>query len=522
MAGLDTKIASLRLEEQEATAKSAASSFGLTFVNLVGYPIVKEVLETISQEEATTYNVVAYLKSGDTLHVATHLPPTDTLRRFLILLARKIGLTIRLKYCSTLSFTYVLNVYMKYHDEKKVQAMQESVKRGDEFIVTIKSIADITDQINKVSTSRLIDLLFAGGVLIDASDIHIEPTQEGARVRYRVDGILQDIGVLNLKQYHAVADRIKFLAKLKLDIAGAPQDGRFEMAIAGHTIDVRTSSLPASYGEDLVMRILIQDAHFLALEELNINPASLALIKDAIDQPHGMVINTGPTGSGKTTTLYAILSALNKPEVKVITIEDPVEYRLPGINQIQVNTDAGLTFAATLRSTLRQDPDIIMVGEIRDKETAQIALQAALTGHLVLSTLHANSAPAAIPRLLEMGIEPYLLAGSLNLIIAQRLVRKVCSVCKGADKACKQCGGSGFKGRIPVMETLKPTELFNELIGRKATIDEFERKARELGMQSMLEDGLTKVAAGLARKEEGERVSKDIETDSVAEEKGSA
>lgn len=511
MTAIDQIIANLRLEEQEKIAQASAKSYRLPYAKLSGYPITPEVLELIDPKTAAILQAVAFAKSANELKVAIAIPETDAHKKYFGELAQKLSQTIKVAYCSQMSLAYAMSLYTKFSQEKKEKAQVESTKRGDEFVAAIKSIKDVGDQIKKVTTTQLIDLLFAGAVLTEASDIHIEPNEASARVRYRIDGVLQDVGALSIEQFRSAAARIKNLCKLKLDVTGAPQDGRFEMRAANHLIDVRTSVLPATYGEDIVMRILLQEGQFLTLEELNISPIAMELIDQAIHQPHGMILNTGPTGSGKTTTLYAILSELNSSEKKIITIEDPVEYRLSGINQVQVNKEAKLTFASILRSVMRQDPDIIMVGEIRDGETAQIALQAALTGHLVLSTLHTNSAAAAIPRLLNMGIEPYLLAGSINLIIAQRLVRRICPTCKGKNKSCPDCGGTFYKGRLPIIEALKPSEKFNELIARKASIAEFEKRAVELGMQDMLEDGLSKVEAGLTTNEEVERVSRDID-----------
>lgn len=506
---LDQTVADLKLKEGEEVAQSTAQHLGLKYVNLSSYPIAQEVLQVIPEDDAARYHLVAYLKAGQSLKVAVSIPPTAEINAYLTDLANKNNLTINLSYCSRASYDYVITLYVLYKTIE-VERQRKVQDQENDYSDQIDNIEDIAQLLQKVSATKLVEVIFSGAVIIGASDVHLEPAETSTRVRYRIDGILQDVAQISKQQYESLRSRIKNMAKMKLDIAGAPQDGRFEMKAAGHTIDVRVSTLPASFGEDIVMRVLLRDINFLKLDELGFNPVVLSLVKEAISQPHGMILNTGPTGSGKTTTLYSILSSINRPGAKVITIEDPVEYRLPGINQIQVNPEKNLTFEAALRGAMRQDPDIMMIGEIRDSQTAEIALQAALTGHLMLSTLHTNSAPAAIPRLLEMGIEPYLLAGSINLIIGQRLVRRLCPTCQGKKKDCPTCLGVGYKGRIPIIEALKPTEEFNVLIGRKATIDEFERKARELGMETMLEDGLNKIAAGLTTKEEVERVASDI------------
>ncbi|OGD66254.1 hypothetical protein A3F08_02545 [Candidatus Berkelbacteria bacterium RIFCSPHIGHO2_12_FULL_36_9] len=277
--------------------------------------------------------------------------------------------------------------------------------------------------------------------------------------------------------------------------------------VSGKQVDVRVSTLPTAYGESVSMRLLLKDSKFIKLDELGFNPEGIKIIREAISKPHGIIFNTGPTGSGKTTTLYAILSELNKPSVKIVTLEDPIEYRIKGVDQSQIEPEAGYTFATGLRSVLRQDPNIIMVGEIRDADTATTAINAAMTGHLVLTTLHTNNAPSSIPRLLDMGVKPYLLGGTINLIIAQRLVRMICQNCHG--KGCEVCNQSGFKGRTVVAELLVPTKEIEDLINKGASVREFEEAAKKAGMISMLEDGMKKVAAGITTKEENDRVTRE-------------
>ena len=372
--------------------------------------------------------------------------------------------------------------------------------------INIAGFSDLKQKIQTYPLTQLVDLIFAGAVSVAASDIHLEPEENNARLRFRVDGVLQDIAVLPKQNYLNLRDRIKFLAKLKTNITDTPQDGRFEQMINGQKVDFRVSSIPTNFGEAIEMRLLIQTASTLKLEQLGFSPEDLKKIQTAVIKPNGMILNTGPTGSGKTTTLYSILSVLNQPGRKIVTLEDPIEYELPGINQSQIEPESNYDFVAGLRSVLWQDPDVIMIGEIRDIETAKTALSAAVTGHLVLTTLHTNDATSALPRLLDMGIEPYLLSGSINLIIAQRLVRKIHRECAG--KGCEICNHTGYKGRTVIAETLTISEKIEALISRKASLSEFREAAKAEGMKTMYDDGLAKVAAGITTKDEVERVTK--------------
>ncbi len=362
---------------------------------------------------------------------------------------------------------------------------------------------------NPVSIITLVDALIAHAHHTRASDIHIDPGAQEVRVRLRVDGILQGHFVLP-KQLHAgVVARVKVLAGLRSDEHQAAQDGRFRFSIADDVqhathIDVRVSIAPLYYGENVVMRLLADRNEDFTLETLGFTPSDRANVLAAIQKPNGMILATGPTGSGKTTTLYALLKILNTPDVSVITIEDPIEYAIETIKQIQVNPRTDLTFAKGLRSILRQDPDIIMVGEIRDRETANIAVSTALTGHLLLSTLHTKDAATTLPRLLDMGIDAYLVASTINVAIAQRLVRKVCTLCGG--KKCEHCYQSGFRGRISISEVLVVDEAVRDAILHRASASEIQKIAIRNGMRTMLDDGEEKVAQGATTIEEVLRV----------------
>ena len=531
MPDIDLTLQQFAREDEEKHAKEEAEKLKIPYINLVGYPLAPEVLNIIPKEEAYAHSLVAYLRMGNTVRVVTNRPGSPDLNDYIEKLKQATQNEVVLSYCSETSIRYGLTLYQTLLPEiqktDKVEVTSESQKSFED---QIQSFSDLKEKIAEVSTTELLDVLFAGAVKNDATDIHIEPEENDFRIRYRIDGVLQDVAKLPPEGFHAVISRIKYLSKLKLDVNN-PQDGRFEVAVMDETMDIRVSTLPTSYGEAVVMRLLPKKKKFVDLETLGFNKGAMEVIKEAISKPQGLILNTGPTGSGKTTTLYAILQKLNEPGKKIITLENPIEYRIDGIEQIQIetgNTNAQMkddqnrrdsndtseqrinrentTFANALRACLRQDPDILMVGEIRDGETANTALQAAMTGHLVLSTLHTNNAPAALARLMEMGIPPYLLAGSINLIIAQRLVRKVCTNCQG--KGCEVCHKSGFKGRIAIIEVLTPSREIDNLIQKQAALRDFEETAHKLGMKTMYEDGMEKVAAGLTTKEEIERVTK--------------
>lgn len=377
---------------------------------------------------------------------------------------------------------------------------------------------------------RAVNLLIARAVDARASDIHIEPTEDSLKVRYRIDGALVDAETLPSHQRAAVVSRIKVMAGLDIAERRLPQDGRMRAAVRGHDIDLRVATSPTIHGESVVLRILDRSNLSLEFQALGFDAESAAGFADLLKQPHGIVLVTGPTGSGKTTTLYAALSTLNTGDRKVLTIEDPIEYRLAGVNQMQVKSQIGLTFAAALRSYLRQDPDVMMVGEIRDLETAQVAVQAALTGHTILSTLHTNSAASTITRLLDMGVEPFLITSTLNGVLAQRLVRRLCPHCRTAatnsgallralgvsdmdgsyfhGRGCEQCGNSGYRGRLAILELLRVDERVSRLILARAEAREIQSAAKS--MRTMLEDGLIKARAGLTTLEEIVRVTRDV------------
>lgn len=495
MSDIDLTLQQFAREDEEKHIKEEAEKLKLPYINLVGYSIAPDVLAIIPEDQAIKNKAVAYLRADQTVKVASNEPQNPELKKFVADLALATKLEITLALCSETSIRYALSLYHVLIPEMPKEAQVEVTQEAEDKFADIKSFDDLKAKISTVSTTELLDLVFAGAIKHDASDIHLEPEETKFRIRYRIDGVLQDVAELPSATYKHALSRIKYLSKLKLDI-NHPQDGRFTIKVLDDEVDIRVATLPTSYGEAVVMRLLPKKKAFQKIENLGLNEKSLKEIDEAIKRPQGIIINTGPTGSGKTTTLYAILQKLNQPGRKIITLENPIEYRVEGIEQIQIDAENKTSFIDALKGAMRQDPDILMIGEIRDAETANIALQAAMTGHLVLTTLHTNNAPSALARLTEMGIPPYILAGSINLIIGQRLVRLV------------QKDGS-FKGRTAIVETLVPGKEIEDLITKKAPLREFEESAHKLGMKTMWEDGMEKVAQGLTTKEEIERVTKE-------------
>jgi general secretion pathway protein E len=420
----------------------------------------------------------------------------------------------------------IISSINRYYPLEGTQEMIEELQSEEKGIedVSFEQIEekDILSMASEAPIIKLVNHLLFQAVKQDASDIHIEPFEKELRVRYRVDGIMHTAMNPPKRVQNALVSRIKIMAHLNIAEKRLPQDGRIQIKIADKPIDIRVSVLPVAYGERIVLRLLDKSRSFGSLEELGMSKRDLTLTKQSIEQPNGIIFVTGPTGSGKTTTLYSLLSALNKPGVNIITVEDPVEYQMSGIGQVQVKEKVGLTFAIALRSILRQDPDIVMIGETRDQETAQIAIQAALTGHLVLSTLHTNSAPATITRLIDMGIEPFLIASSVVIAIAQRLVRRLCKECKKPytpspdlieqlgispqeskritfyqAQGCAECMTTGYKGRLPIFEVMAMTAEIAHLTMQKADTMVLRRQAIRDGMTTLLVDGIEKIKAGL-------------------------
>jgi type IV pilus assembly protein PilB len=534
------------LISQEELKKLEAYILGIPFVNLEKEIIPPEILKIIPEPIARAHNIVAFAKKGNNLEVAM-LDPEDL--RTIEFIKKTTNLRILPRLTTQDSIKNVLRQYQKTLEAE----FEEIIKKEVGGIRSIKEevVEEETAQLQKIAEElpiiRIVDTLLKHAILQRASDIHIEPTEKEVLVRYRIDGILRDAMVLPKITSSGIVARIKVLSNLKLDEHRLPQDGRFKVETDEYRYSIRVSILPVFDGEKIVMRLLPETAKAFTLEELGLEGESLERVQDNLRKPVGMILVCGPTGSGKTTTLYSMMEILNDPGVNISTIEDPIEYRMPRINQTQVNPKIGLTFASGLRALVRQDPDIIMVGEIRDNETASLAVNAALTGHLVLSTLHTTNAAGAIPRLIDMKVEPFLISSTLNLVLAQRLVRRLCPekekyflteeeireiakycnldrvleilkeekiVPKNATfknipfwrpKKTKECP-DGYKGRIGIFEVLTVTETIKELINKRASADEIQTQAQKEGMRLMIEDGFVKAAKGITSLEEVLRV----------------
>jgi type IV pilus assembly protein PilB len=544
---LTEKMEEIKLSDLEKKAKKAAETIGLPYINLDGFPIAPEALSLIPKEQAEKERLICFLHIGDELKFAT-TNPTDAVNELAKTISKEQFATSQLYFVSEKSFRLAQKLYDALPEIREVSyGYRIEEKDLERYERELSDFKELRTKIAEVSTTDVVTLMVGGALKSEASDIHVEAEEEQIKIRYRIDGMLQDIATLPHEEWQQIISRLKLLAGVKINITEIPQDGRITIYLTDEKLDIRVSFLPTSYGESVVMRIL--RPKFLALEFTNLGLRGKALhdLSEQITKPNGMIITTGPTGSGKTTTLYAMLEKLNKPEVKIITLEDPIEYKLKGINQSQIQHDKGYTFAMGLRSILRQDPDIVMVGEIRDLETAEISIQAALTGHLVISTIHTNSAAAAIPRFISMGVKPFLLAPSLNCLIGQRLVRKLCPDCKqvatlsssvlkqiqeelklipttsgqkipdlgqlafyspGKVPNCPTCHGLGYKGRIGIYEVFTMNKEIEEaILSEQVSLGHIEDLARKHGMVTMVQDGLLKAADGLTSVEEVLRVA---------------
>ena len=461
-------------------------------IDLSSYLIDQKALEIVPATLAKRYNLIPLFKIGGTLTVAMSDPSNivaiDELRNIT-------GLDINILKAPSSEITQVITQnYGLAGTLKEMIANTAKTKTNN-----------MAQAAEEAPVIKMVNLMINQAIAEKASDIHLEPQEKNARIRFRVDGILHEEAELPLSLIPAVVSRIKIMSGMDIAESRIPQDGRFQMRTEDKIIDVRSSSYPFLLGEKIVMRILDKVTMLIGLEELGFSAADFKKFKEVIARPYGMILVTGPTGSGKTTTLYAALSALNSTEKNIMTVEDPIEYQLAGITQSQVNVKAGFTFGNALRSILRQDPDIILIGEIRDLETAHIAVQAALTGHLVFATLHTNDASSALTRLVDMGVEPFLVASSVMDIVAQRLVRKVCDKCGG--KGCNVCRKSGYRGRAAVFEQLVMTDKISKLVTDKASSVEIKKAAIAAGMKTLMDDGMEKAKKGVTTEQEIMRVS---------------
>lgn len=549
---LNSKLTDIATKEKENEVEKKATALGLSYINLDKFPISQEALKLISEEQAEALQTICFLFTGEEIRLASINPNNPQVSN----LAKELGdihhARVKVYMISENSFEIASKIYAKIptiiHLEG-INITEEALSKFDEKLTNFESLQNL---VKETGLTESINLVIAAGLKFLASDIHIEAEENDVKVRFRIDGALYNALAMPKEASEKIGSRIKLLAGLKLNTGHKPQDGRFSITLSNDKVDVRVSIIPSVYGESIVMRLLRASSTGLQFDDLGLKGKAYNDLSRQMTKPNGMLIATGPTGSGKTTTLYAILNKLNRPETKIITLEDPIEYKLPGIIQSQVESSAAAdnkseeekstryTFARGLRAILRQDPDIVMVGEIRDLETADVAINAALTGHLMLSSMHTNSAAATIPRLLAMGVQSFLLAPALDAIVGQRLVRRLCPHCKIEDntidtattaeilktlsaiapesghsvadvnnlkfytaKGCDQCHNLGYKGRVGIYEIFMMTPEIEKLIlAGNVSEYEIENLAVKNGMITMLQDGLLKALEGVTSVQE--------------------
>jgi len=546
---IQEKLTKIRREEEEDKAKRIAKKFDLSYVNLTVTPIDYENLANISRKKAEEGNIIVIQRKNRVISLALTDPNNPKTKEIIEELKNK-EFECKIFVVSPTSLKRGLGYYdiIEQHAKKRSLRSVFVVQRKEleEFKESLQTVQKLEKTINTLPTSRLLTIIMAGAIEMKASDIHIEPSKEIVRLRYRIDGLLQDIVNFPMKQYAFLLSKIKMLSDMLLNVHDISQDGRFSINILDdekieQTIDLRVSVLPSSKGESVVIRLLGISAVKLDIKELGVRLDLFNTIKNQIGQPNGMILTTGPTGSGKTTTLYACLNYVNKPGKKIITVENPVEYQLKGVTQTQISRRKGHTFSKALRSIVRQDPDILMIGEIRDEESAEIAIQFSLTGHLVFSTLHTNNAAGAIPRLNGMGIDSPSLAAAVNMVIAQRLVRKLCKHCKEEyqpteeeitiikkiisripekaeikipekitdlykAKGCSKCHGLGYNGRIGIFELFVVSDEIKKIILERGADYQLQAKAEEEGMTTLMQNAILKMVEGETTLEEIKRV----------------
>lgn len=518
----------------ENIAQAKSQLWNIPFVKLEGKAIAVDVLNLIPEPVAKRYKLIPFGKSNEQIWVAMADPLDIQVIQFI---EKKSGMRIR-------PFLALPDDILKAINEQYSQSLTTDVTSALKEVASVKQVeqGDVSPEvIREAPVANIIDQLVEFAMKTRASDIHIEPMEDHTRVRYRIDGILHEKILLPRGVHDALVSRIKILAVLKIDEKRLPQDGRFTFTFGKNEVDLRISIIPTVYGEKVVMRLLPKSTAAPTLMDLGLRGSSLKSYELQLLRSHGIILVCGPTGSGKTTTLYSVLTKVSTTKVNVLTVEDPVEYQIPGVNQVQVNPTIGLTFASALRSFLRQDPNVIMVGEIRDTETAELAIQAALTGHQVFSTIHTNTAAGAAPRLLDMGVEPFLLTSSLNAVLGQRVVRKICPHCRiaytpppevlenmkavlgqylSADKmgsnlklykgqGCRSCNNVGYLGRVGIFEVMVVSDKIGQLILQHSSSSALEEEAVKEGMITMKQDGYLKVVEGVTTMEEVLRVAQD-------------
>lgn len=543
----DEKLADLHKQEEEGFLEAIAPKYGIEYIDLSTIAIDVSAVQTMQERMAREGLVAPFKLGGKKLSVAMFSPKDPKTIDVLEFLKLR-GYTIVPYLASHASLEKVWERYKEISGTSKstagtVDISEESIEN---LVSKFKTIDDVRTALKETfeqkdarHISKIFSIILAGAIGIHASDIHIEPEEILVHIRYRVDGVLHEVGTLPQATYRLVNSRLKLLAGLKLNVGTESQDGRFSIKASNLNIEIRVSIIPGAYGEGVVMRLLNPQSINVTLEDLGMSERLLKIVDREIQKPHGMILNTGPTGSGKTTTLYAFIKRIFSTEMKMMTIEDPIEYHLKGVSQTQVEADKGYTFLEGLRAAMRQDPDVIMVGEIRDGETAKVAINAALTGHMVFSTLHTNTAAGAIPRLIDLGVTPKIIGSSLTVALAQRLARKLCIECKKEDMpndrekkildevaalikervgetiqtekiyravGCDKCNNTGYKGRVGIFEAVLMDAEIEALLDTIPSEREIRETAKKQGILSMREDGIEKISKGITSFDEVERV----------------
>ncbi|MFH0804508.1 MAG: type II/IV secretion system protein [Candidatus Zambryskibacteria bacterium] len=542
------KLEELREQEEESLAQMMSQKYGIPYIDLSTNPINIDALRIVKEQDARDAEIAPFNIINKKVSLAVISPNNE----------KTVAIIENLKdrgYVPSFFLTSHRNlekIWERYKDlsysmETKGGALNIENSEIQDLVKSVKNAEDIKKLIESVLAqkksyriSRILEIILAGAISIGASDVHIEPEDTSVRLRYRLDGVLNDILNLDHDTYSLLLSRIKLISNLKLNVKGKAQDGRFSIKLGDIEIEIRTSLLPGGYGDSVVFRVLNPNAISVPLEDLGINERLLGIIMKELQKPNGMILNTGPTGSGKTTTLYAFLKKIHTPEIKIITIENPIEYHLKGVVQTQTDEEGGYTFLEGLRSALRQDPDVIMVGEIRDEETAEIAINSALTGHLVFSTLHTNNAAGTFPRLIDLGVNPKVITSAINIAMAQRLLRKLCNKCKkkmvlgetenklikevtesvldktylkGLDFSnvyesvgCAECNFTGFKGRTGIYEAVLTDEKIETIVKENPSEREINKAAEGQGILTMKQDGIIKILQGMTSIAELSRV----------------
>lgn len=550
----EKRLEELRKKEEEDVIRILAVKYGLNFIDLKPIPINTDALRLIPEELAREAKIAAFDKVAKKLQIAVFSPKNEKAAIILNKLETE-GYKLQISMATNASLEKAWERYkdLSYAVNTTAGTFDISTDQVTEYMLKIKKIEDVSVIIKEIlvlkkayKISKMMEAMIAGALSLSASDIHIEPEEKYVRIRFRLDGVLINVFEFDTETYELLLSRIKLLSGMKLNIKNNSQDGRFSVKILNNNIEIRSSILPGAYNESVVMRLLNPKSIAVPIEELGIENRTLAVLMEQINRPNGMLLITGPTGSGKTTTLYAFMKKISTPDVKIITIEDPIEYHLPGIVQTQVEEEKNYTFLSGLRSALRQDPDVIMVGEIRDGETANIAINSALTGHFVFSTLHTNTAAGAFPRLIDLGVNPKIISSAINVAMAQRLIRKLCLECRKEDLpnpaerslidktllsitdksyltdlqtekiwrpvGCEKCHKTGYKGRIAITEVILMKKEVEEVIVNNPSDREIKAAAASQNLLDMKQDGIIRILKGVSSFDELGRVI-DIETE---------